>query len=363
MKTLGVVGAGTMGRGIAQLAVQSGLRVVLHDADAAQLHKAKAAVKAGLEKGVERGKLTGSEAAAAFGRLEPADALSDLGACDAVVEAVFEDLELKKKLVYELSRLVPAPVPIATNTSSFLVAQVAEGADGAAGRARVVGLHFFNPPVAMRLVEVIRGPETSDAAAAAARDLAVSLGRTAVAVKDGPGFLVNRVVRSYYLVAQRLAAEGAGTFTELDAALTAQGLPMGPFTLMDFIGLEVNLAITKSIFEGLGRPERLTPHWLQERLVGMGFKGVKSAAGFYLYLSGKKADENPAAVSLVPFRKKPLAPEAVFARVMEAIRAEAELMVKEGVASSSDVDTAVTLAMNFPKGPFAWGRSADAAKA
>lgn len=358
MRTLGVVGAGTMGRGIAQLALQSGLKAVLHDADPAQLQRAKDAVEAGLAKGVEKGKLTAAAGAAAVGRLTIASALSDLAACDWVVEAVFEDLALKKRLVYELSRLVPAPAPLLTNTSSLLVADVADGADGAAGRARVVGMHFFNPPVAMRLVEVVRHPQSSDAAAAAARDLAAALGRTPVAVKDGPGFLVNRVVRSYYLVAQRLAAEGAGTFTELDAALTAQGLPMGPFTLMDFIGLEVNLAITKSIFEGLGRPERLTPHWLQEKLVGMGFKGVKSAAGFYLYLGGKKAEENPAAVSLIPFRKKPLAPEAVFGRVMDAIRAEAELMVQEGVASSADIDIAVMLAMNFPKGPFAWGRHA-----
>lgn len=361
MKTLGVVGAGTMGRGIAQLALQSGLGAVLTDADPAQLQKAKEAVRAGLDKGVERGKIARADADAAFARLTTTPDLSGLAACDWVVEAVFEDLALKKRLVYELSRLVPTPVPLFTNTSSLLVSQVAEGADGAEGRGRVMGLHFFNPPVAMRLVEVVRHPEASEAAAAAARDLAVALGRTPVAVKDGPGFLVNRVVRSYYLVAQRLAAEGAGTFTELDAAMTAQGLPMGPFTLMDFIGLEVNLAITKSIYEGLGRPERLTPHWLQEKLVGMGFKGVKSAAGFYLYVAGRKAEENPAAVSLVPFRKKPLAPEAVFARVMEAVRAEAELLAAEGVASASDIDTAVTLAMNFPKGPFAW--RPDAAKA
>lgn len=361
MRTLGVVGAGTMGRGIAQLALQSGLGVVLTDSDAAQLLKAKEAVRAGLDKGVERGKLSRAEADAAGARLTADPALSGLAACDWVVEAVFEDLALKRRLIGDLERLVPAPVPLLTNTSSLLVAQVAEGAGSAAGRGRVAGLHFFNPPVAMRLVEVVRHPGTSEAAAAAARDLAVLLGRTPVAVKDGPGFLVNRVVRSYYLVAQRLAAEGAGTFTELDAALTGQGLPMGPFTLMDFIGLEVNLAITKSIHEGLGRPERLAPHWLQERLVGMGFKGVKSAAGFYLYVAGRKAEENPAAVSLVPFRKRPLPAEEVFRRVMEAVRTEAELMAAEGVASAADIDAAVTLAMNFPKGPFAWGR--DAAKA
>lgn len=355
MKTLGVVGAGTMGRGIAQLALQSGLSVALNDADPSVLERARSAVEAGLAKGVDRGKLSAGDAQAAMGRLRFARELHGLAACDAVVEAVFEDLALKRELFGKLERLVPAPVPLATNTSSFLVAQVAEGVEA---RGRVVGLHFFNPPVAMRLVEVVRHPGTGEAAWAAAWDLALALGRTPVAVKDGPGFLVNRVVRSYYLVAQRLAAEGAGTISGIDEAMTDQGLPMGPFTLMDFIGLEVNLSITRSIFEGLGRPGRLEPHWLQEKLVGMGFKGVKSAAGFYLYLGGRKDRENPAAVSLLPRHPKPLAPDEVFRRVMAAVRSEAELMVGEGVASSKDIDTAVELAMNFPKGPFAWGRHA-----
>ena len=355
MKTLGIVGAGTMGRGIAQLALQSGLSVALNDADAAAFERARAGIAAGLEKGVSRGKLSAADAQSALERLSCARGLHDLAACDAVVEAVFEDLPLKRELFVKLERLVPAPVPLATNTSSFVVSQVAAGVED---KARVVGLHFFNPPVAMRLVEVVRHPGTGDAAWAAAWDLALALGRTPVAVQDGPGFIVNRVVRSYYLVAQRLAAEGAGTISELDAAMTAQGLPMGPFTLMDFIGMEVNLSITKSIYDALGRPKRLEPHWLQEKLVGMGFKGVKSAAGFYLYVDGRKASENPAAVSLLPRHPKPLAPEEVFRRVMEAVLAEAEMMAREGVASSTDIDTAVELAMNFPKGPFSWGRHA-----
>ncbi|MBI5597743.1 MAG: 3-hydroxybutyryl-CoA dehydrogenase [Elusimicrobia bacterium] len=355
MKTLGVVGAGTMGRGIAQLALQSGLSVAMNDADPSALERARSAVEAGLAKGVARGKLSASDAGAALSRLSFARELHALAACDIVVEAVFEDLALKRGLFAKLERLVPAPAALATNTSSFLVSGVADGVEA---KDRVVGLHFFNPPVAMRLVEVVRHPGTGEAAWAGAWDLALALGRTPVAVKDGPGFLVNRVVRSYYLVAQRLAAEGAGTLTELDDAMTAQGLPMGPFTLMDFIGLEVNLAITKSIYEGLGRPARLEPHWLQEKLVGMGFKGVKSAAGFYLYLGGRKDQENPAAVSLLPRQRRPVPAGTVFRRVMEAVRAEAELMVEEGVASSKDVDTAVELAMNFPEGPFAWGRHA-----
>ncbi|MDE2291771.1 MAG: hypothetical protein KGL53_06780, partial [Elusimicrobia bacterium] len=137
--------------------------------------------------------------------------------------------------------------------------------------------------------------------------------------------------------------------------------PMGPFALMDFIGMEVNLAISKSIYEALGSPERFKPHWLQERLVAMGFKGKKSAAGFYLYNNGLKAGENPAAQSLLPRHPKAIPADEIFKRVMESIRAEASLMVSEGVASSSDIDKAVELGVRFPRGPFAWGLSAEKA--
>lgn len=342
-----------MGRGIAQLALQSGLSVVLCDADPAALVRAKAAISESLDKAVAKGKLARDGASAALARLDPTRSLSDLAACDLVVEAVFEDLALKRGLFCQLERLLPAPATLATNTSSFLISQVAAGM---AAPERLVGLHFFNPPVAMKLVEVVRHPGTGERAWTDGWDLAIALSRTPVAVKDGPGFLVNRVMRPYYLMAQRLAGDGAGAITDIDAAMTAQGLPMGPFTLMDFIGLEVNLAITKSIHAGLGSPERLKPHWLLERLVAMGFKGVKSAAGFYLYVSGGIDEVNPAAVSLLPRFPKPLRPEEIFGRIMEAVRAEAELMVTDGIASSADIDTAVTLAMNFSKGPFAWGQ-------
>ncbi|MDE2293420.1 MAG: 3-hydroxybutyryl-CoA dehydrogenase, partial [Elusimicrobia bacterium] len=215
METLGIVGAGTMGRGIAQLALQSGLRVVLNDADPSALEKSREAVRASLDKAADKKKITPEEAAAAQARLETAHQLSDLAACDFIIEAVFEDLDLKRRLFHQLGHLVPEPVALATNTSSFLVSDVAKGCEKP---SRVVGLHFFNPPVAMKLVEVIKHPETSDKAASSAWDLALQLTREPVAVKDGPGFIVNRVVRSYYLVAQRLAGEGLGTITGIDAA-------------------------------------------------------------------------------------------------------------------------------------------------
>jgi 3-hydroxybutyryl-CoA dehydrogenase len=357
VSTVGVVGAGTMGRGIAQLALQSGLSVRLFDAFPEALAAARDGIRAGLDKGVARGKLSKDAADAAFSRLLIVDKLHRLPPADFVIEAVSEDLGLKKELFRDLDGLFAKSTPLATNTSSIPVAKIAEGIHHP---ERVVGMHFFNPPVAMKLVEIIRHDGAAPEPFAAAVALAKAMTRVPVEVKDTPGFLVNRVVRSYYLVAQRLAAEGAGTYAEIDAALKrAGGMPMGPFTLMDFIGLEVNFKITQTIYEGLGRPERLKPHAIQERLVAAGGKGRKSGKGFYLYEKGKDPVENPDALALLPEERSPLSDEKLFERILEAIHAEAETVVASGVAAKDGVDTAVKLAMNFPKGPFEWAETAS----
>lgn len=354
MSVLGVVGAGTMGRGIAQLALQSGLGVVLYDAFPEALSKAGAAIASGLAKGVERGKLSKADAEAAGKRLKIAQSLQDLSVCDFVVEAVVEDLEPKRKLFAELEGAVSPKALLATNTSSLKVADIFSGLKNP---GRSAGMHFFNPPVTMKLVEVIRAPKTTEDAFQKAWGLAKSLTRIPVAVTDTPGFLVNRVLRSYYLTAQRLAAAGAGTFAELDSAVKAEGgVPMGPFELMDFIGLEVNFKITQEIYEGLGRPEALKPHPIQESLVAAGCKGRKSGRGFYLYGDKGPAGENPEALALLPANRNKIFSAEIFDRIMSAIAEESRRVVAEGVASEEGVDTAVKLAMNFPKGPFEWAK-------
>lgn len=347
-----------MGRGIAQLALQSGLAVRLFDAFPEALASANGKIREGLEKGVSRGKLSREDADAAFSRLTIVEELKRLPPAEFVIEAVSEDLELKRGLFRDFDGMFPKSVPLATNTSSIPVAKIAEGTHHP---ERVVGMHFFNPPVAMKLVEAIRHDGAAEAPFRAAVELASAMGRTPVEVKDTPGFLVNRVVRSYYLVAQRLAAEGAGSYADIDAALVrAGGMPMGPFTLMDFIGLEVNLTITRTIYEGLGRPERLKPHPIQEKLVAAGGKGRKSGKGFYLYAEGRDPVENPEALALLPASRSPLSDAALFDRILEAIHAEAKIVVETGVAAKEGVDTAVKLAMNFPKGPFEWAGAARA---
>jgi 3-hydroxybutyryl-CoA dehydrogenase len=358
IRRVAVVGAGTMGAGIAQLCAQSGFSVQVHDPLPAALAGLRARLKKGLEGGVLKGKLTPAQADAALSAVSPAPSLADLAGADLVLEAAPEDLALKQDLFAELSELCPDAL-LATNTSSLSVAEVF-----ARVRApeRALGVHFFNPPVAMRLVELVRAPATSPEAFAAARDFVrTGLRRAPVDVKDVPGFIVNRALRPFYVSSQRLAGRALGPAAADAACRTLGGLPMGPFELMDLIGLDVNLAITRSIYAALGRPERFAPPAPQEALVARGATGRKAGRGFYRYEGGGNAGENPEARALLP--EGGAADGAAFWEALRAaLVAEAERVVAEGTASAADVDAAVKLAMNFPKGPFEWRREGAAAR-
>ena len=348
-----------MGRGVAQLCAQSGFLVLLYDAVPEALGKAKSRLREALSSGVQKGKLSAGEADAAEARVACTESLEGLADAKIVVEAAPEELPLKQRLFVALDRITAPSTVLATNTSSLLVAEIAAGVKHP---DRVLGLHFFNPPVAMKLVEVARTRATSEEAYRLAWELVVALGKTPVAVKDTPGYVVNRVVRPFYLEAQRIAGEGRGSFRFVDQALRELGgVPMGPFELMDLIGLEVNLAISRSIHSALGSPERLKPHFIQERLVESGRFGRKTRKGFYVYEGGKPVGENPEALGLLPSGQTPTQPRYLCERILGAVSAEAALAAAEGVASEADIDTAVQLAMNFPKGPLQWRR--DAAKA
>ena len=340
-----------MGAGIAQLCAQSGFPVKVHDPVPAALEGLPGRLKKGLDAAVLRGKLTTQAAERAFHNLALAPRLEDLEGADLVIEAAPEILELKVSLFETLSALCPDAV-LATNTSSLSVAAIMAKASRP---ERTLGVHFFNPPVAMRLVEMIRSPRTGDDAFRRAWEFVLmGLRRTPVAVKDVPGFIVNRVMRPYYVAAQRFG----GPFAAADADCREKGgVPMGPYELMDLIGLDTNLAITTAIYEALGRPERFVPPELQRALVARGMTGRKTGRGFYLYADGKPAGENPEAAALV----KPALAGGAWAFLSAQIRAEAEKVVSEGTASSADVDTAVKLAMNFPKGPFEWRKESTAA--
>ena len=354
IQRVAVVGAGTMGAGIAQLCAQSGFGVKVHDPLPAALEALPGRLKKSLDAAVLKGKLGTQQADRAYHSVSPAATLEDLAGADLVIEAAPENLALKQDIFEMLSKICPDAL-LATNTSSLSVAEIMKRASSP---ERTLGVHFFNPPVAMKLVEMIRTRDTSpDAFRAAFEFVLMGLKRTPVDVKDVPGFIVNRVMRPYYVSSQRLAG-GDLSFAKIDEACRSLGgVPMGPFELMDLIGLDVNLAITKSIYEALGRPERFSPPALQQALVDGGMTGRKTGKGFYLYESGQMTGENPDALAL---RTGAGAADA-WASLRGALIAEAERVVNEGTASATDVDTAIRLAMNFPKGPLEWRKESTAA--
>ncbi|HYH59567.1 MAG TPA: 3-hydroxyacyl-CoA dehydrogenase NAD-binding domain-containing protein [Thermoleophilaceae bacterium] len=290
-KKLGVVGAGTMGAGIAQLGALAGVETHLHDPAPNALAGGLERTRAHLTKGAERGRWTRDDAAAATARLQPAEALEDLAGCDFVIEAAPEQLDLKRELFGQLSEICGPDTALATNTSSIPVTFLATAA---ARPANVVGMHFFNPAPLMRLVEVIPGVDTSDATVAAARALGEAMGKRVIRAADGPGFLVNRCGRPFYTEALRLLQERVATHEQIDRICRlGGGFRMGPFELMDMVGIDVGFEVAKSFNElSFGEP-RWRPNPIQERMARAGRLGRKSGRGYYDYSSGEHRPPDP----------------------------------------------------------------------
>lgn len=339
MTTVGIVGAGTMGAGIARVVLAAGDEVVLHDVDATALEAARDAILAD----------QGDRNADVEARLRLATTLDAVGAeADLVIEAAWEDLALKQTIMATLDAAAPPGVILATNTSALSVAAIASATDRP---ARVLGLHWFNPVPRMRLVEVVSHATTDTALAERVADLVTGWGKTPVHCRDTPGFIVNRVNRPYTIEALRLLEAGGGSIVEVDGALRGAGYPMGPFELMDLIGLDVNLAAATAVWDGLGRPERLRPSPVQERLVAEGRLGRKSDLGFYAYRDGRRDGPGPGfatAAASVPGLTAP----AIVERIIDAIDREARLAVEDGVATPADIDLALRLGAGHPVGPF-----------
>ena len=297
-KTIGVAGAGTMGAGIAQLACLSGARTLLHDPIPDALDAGLARIRAQLARGVERGRLSDSDAADASDRLEAAPALEDLADCELVIEAAPERLELKRELFARLSDgIVRDECVLATNTSSLLVTAVARGATHP---DRVVGMHFFNPPPVMRLLEVGAGEESSDWAVARARAAGEAMGKQVIIAVDGPGFLVNRCNRPFALEALKLLQERVAPLEKIDRICRlGGGFRMGPFELMDLVGVDVGLEISRSFYEqSFGEP-RWRPSPIAALTVAAGRLGRKSGRGYYDYstASGQHREPDPPPLS------------------------------------------------------------------
>ena len=352
MPTVGVVGAGAMGAGIAQVALEAGAEVVLHDVDRDAIERARERIRDGLERRATSLQVDPASLDAWVGaRL---DALREGHTLDTVasqaeliIEAALEDLDLKREIFRALDAGAQRGAILATNTSALSIAAIAAGLRNP---GRVLGLHFFNPVPVMSLVEVVAGPRTRPAVTARAEAAIQAWGKTPVRSADSPGFIVNRVNRPYTITALRMLEEGRSTVETIDNAMRAAGFPMGPFELMDLAGLDVNLAAARAIWEGLGRPDRLRPSPIQERLVADGRLGRKTNAGFYAYRNGRRREV------LEGSEGRPVTATMrsadIRTRIIDAIDAEARRARDEGVASEGDIDMALRLGANHPSGPF-----------
>jgi 3-hydroxybutyryl-CoA dehydrogenase len=356
--TVAIVGAGTMGAGIAQVAIEGGWNVVLHDSQAGATDRARERIRQGLARRAEKAGVA-DPAAAADQQLRHLRVAPSIPAAatevQLVIEAALEDLDLKRSIFRELDAAASEEAILATNTSALSVSSIAEAAGAP---ERVVGLHFFNPAPVLPLVEVVAGRRTAAWAADRAAGIVEGWGKTAIRATDSPGFIVNRVNRPFTLEPLRLLRAGAASIETIDAGLTGAGFPMGPFALMDLIGIDVNLAAARGLFEASGRPPRFRPSPIQEELVAAGRLGRKTGEGFYRYVEGRAG--GPASRFAGEIRRRPgsapLEGPAIAERVILAIVNEAYRTVGEHVATEEDVDRAMRLGANHPFGPFEWAR-------
>jgi 3-hydroxybutyryl-CoA dehydrogenase len=279
INTLCVCGAGTMGSGIAQAAIQSGIYTILYEPNTAVLEKAKAGIEKSLASLVEKGKITPEAKSKALMQIQFTDDIQGLLA-DVFIEAIIEKPEIKIGLFNQLAEMNHSESIFATNTSSLSVTKIAEGV---INPTRVIGMHFFNPATIMKLVEVVNTDYTTAATTETIIELAKAMGKTPVICRDAPGFIVNRVARPYYIESLRLAEENISSFEQMDKLMEATGFKMGPFKLMDLIGNDINYAVSSSLYEQLQKPERLKPSSIQKEKVENGELGKKSGKGYYNY--------------------------------------------------------------------------------
>ncbi|HET7725936.1 MAG TPA: 3-hydroxyacyl-CoA dehydrogenase NAD-binding domain-containing protein [Candidatus Limnocylindrales bacterium] len=350
---IGVVGAGTMGAGIAQVALEADHEVVLHDVDGAALERGRGRIVEGLRRRAAKLEFDADTAdewvEGRLARLRDAATLDALGAeagLELVIEAALEDLGLKQTIIRVLDAATAPHTILATNTSALPVSELAAAAHR---RERVLGLHFFNPAPVMALVEVVAAAETAPQHVQAAEALIRSWGKTPIRVADAPGFVVNRVNRPFTIEALRLLERGEAGIEVIDGAMRDAGFPMGPFELMDLTGIDVTLAAATSIWERLGRPERLRPSPIQEQLVGAGMRGRKDGVGFYRHEGNARREPNP---DVAGPAGSALAGAEIVRRIRGAIRREAELAEAERVAAREDIVLALRLGAGHPVSPF-----------
>lgn len=338
---VGIVGSGAMGSGIAQVAATAGHPVVIYDANPAALEKSKASLSATLQKLQEKGKLP--DANAVMGRFTFAADMNAFAGCGLIIEAIIENIEVKKNVFSALEKIVRPDCMLASNTSSLSIASIA----AACGKPeRVLGIHFFNPAPLMALVEVIPAVQTGASLPEEIKQLMLQWGKAPVITKDTPGFIVNRVARPFYGEALRIYEEGIADMATIDWAMTAiAGFKMGPFTLMDYIGHDVNYVVTETVFQSFFYDPRYKPSFSQKRLLEAGWLGRKSGKGFYNYAEG---------VAMPEPVKDEAAGKKIAERILFMLINEAADAVQWQIASAKDVELAMTKGVNYPKGLLQW---------
>jgi 3-hydroxybutyryl-CoA dehydrogenase len=340
---IGVIGSGAMGSGIAQVAATAGHTVIIYDNNSAQLEKAKSNLQSTLNKLVEKGKFSKETADQIVSRIQYADKLDKLASCTLVIEAIVENIQVKQDIFSQLEMIVSEKAILASNTSSLSITSIASACKSP---KRVIGIHFFNPAPLMPLVEIIPGIASDPAVVAEAKTLIDSWGKSTVLTKDTPGFIVNRIARTYYGESIRIYEEGLADFATIDWAMkNFGGFKMGPFELMDFIGNDVNYKVTETVWEQFFYEPRFKPSFTQKRLYEAKYFGKKSGRGYYDYSEG--------AVMPQPNTDQDLG-KMIFERVLAMLINEAVDSFYLGLATRDDLDTAMTKGVNYPKGLLKW---------
>ncbi|HRP03128.1 MAG TPA: 3-hydroxyacyl-CoA dehydrogenase NAD-binding domain-containing protein [Candidatus Kapabacteria bacterium] len=339
---IGVLGSGSMGTGIAQIASTSGHDVIIYDNNIEQLKKSKESLHSVMRMLSDKGKIDSEEAESILSRFQFTDNLNELSKCGLIIEAIIEDLDCKRRLFSQLDEIVKEDCFLATNTSSLPVVAVA---GGSRRPERVIGLHFFNPAPLMKLVEIVPAITTDKNIAELCYNLMKEWGKTPVFAKDTPGFIVNKVARPYYGEALRIYDEGIADFATIDYAMETIGnFKMGPFKLMDLIGNDINYKVTETVFKEFYYDQRYKPSITQRRYVEAGWYGRKCNKGFYDYNSTEKPEPNE--------HKELL--NSIFNRIIAMLINEAADTLMMGIASKEDIDLAVRLGVNYPKGLLEW---------
>ena len=353
---IGIIGSGTMGIGIAQVAATSGCEVFLYDADSVQTEKSLENLQKVLARLVEKNKISVEESEKIFNRIKFCTELSDFKDCDLVIEAIIENKEIKTKVFQQLEEIVSDKCIISSNTSSISITSLSSELKNP---ARFIGIHFFNPAPLMPLVEVIPGLLTKEHLAEEIYTLMKSWGKIPVIAKDVPGFIVNRIARPFYGEAVRIVEENIATIEQVDEAMRSLGkFKMGPFELMDLIGIDINFSVTKTVYADYFYDPKYKPSLLQQRMAEAKLLGRKTGKGFYDYSvesQDARAKMREAGTNSEDTEQNGELQEMIFMRIISMLVNEAVEAKRLGIAHDEDLELAMQKGVNYPKGLLAWG--------